>query len=191
MDINHQIKNDKWSIVEIDSFIIENLKKEILSYDKEWFLDLSRQQTYKAHKDTQMYRLMFANYSWKIGDQINIIQSNTLKNLNAIEEFNIICESLEKKYNAKTISAEFIRLNPNSVVMMHMDQGDLLKVSRRCHIPLVTNENVFFQVLNNKINMKEGICYEINNAMPHGVENNSSQDRIHLIIDFLPNEYFI
>jgi len=34
--------------------------------------------------------------------------------------------------------------------------------------------------------MEEGYLYEINNQLSHSVENHSSQDRIHLIIDIIP-----
>ena len=40
--------------------------------------------------------------------------------------------------------------------------------------------------MDNTINMKEGICYEINNQLPHAAHNNSDLDRIHLIIDIMP-----
>ena len=33
--------------------------------------------------------------------------------------------------------------------------------------------------------LEKGYIYEINNALVHGVENNSNEDRIHLIIDFI------
>jgi hypothetical protein len=50
---------------------------------------------------------------------------------------------------------------------------------------------VIFTVFNKSVNLKEGICYELNNAIPHSVENNSADSRIHLIIDVLPNKYFM
>lgn len=55
---------------------------------------------------------------------------------------------------------------------------------------MVTHEDVLFTVLDNTMNMKAGSAYEINNGMPHSVINNSNVDRIHLIVDLLPNEYF-
>ena len=35
--------------------------------------------------------------------------------------------------------------------------------------------------------MLEGECWEINNTRLHAVENNSKIDRIHLLIDIMPN----
>ena len=37
--------------------------------------------------------------------------------------------------------------------------------------------------------MQEGQCWEINNAKNHSVENNGTTDRIHLLIDIMPNEF--
>jgi hypothetical protein len=37
--------------------------------------------------------------------------------------------------------------------------------------------------------MYEGECWEINNMQYHEVINDSEEDRIHLIIDIIPNEY--
>jgi hypothetical protein len=37
-----------------------------------------------------------------------------------------------------------------------------------------------------KYKLREGIFYKINNFRVHSVENNSTEDRIHLIVDILP-----
>lgn len=63
----------------------------------------------------------------------------------------------------------------------------MLHYSRRIHIPVITNPEVYFTVNNEKINMIESQGYEINNTLPHSVENNSALDRVHIIIDIMPN----
>jgi len=53
----------------------------------------------------------------------------------------------------------------------------------------VTNDAVWFSVGSETINMREGQLYEINNRRLHSVENKGSDDRVHLILDFvLPSE---
>jgi hypothetical protein len=42
--------------------------------------------------------------------------------------------------------------------------------------------------MDNTIHMKEGIWYEINNQLPHSVLNGSNVDRVHMIVDILPDE---
>jgi aspartyl/asparaginyl beta-hydroxylase (cupin superfamily) len=43
-------------------------------------------------------------------------------------------------------------------------------------------------VADNKIHMKKDQWYEINNQLPHEVDNPTEIERIHLIIDILPDE---
>lgn len=45
----------------------------------------------------------------------------------------------------------------------------------------------FFGVGDEKINMKSGECWEINNSRTHFVDNNSETDRVHLLIDIMPH----
>ena len=59
--------------------------------------------------------------------------------------------------------------------------------SHRIHIPIVTGENNIFLVNGELKNMQVGEMWEINNELPHMVENRSDEDRIHLIVDWIPN----
>ena len=54
------------------------------------------------------------------------------------------------------------------------------------HIPIITNKKVYFSVGEEKKNLKSGEMWEINNSKKsHAVKNNSKEDRIHLIIDWI------
>ena len=53
------------------------------------------------------------------------------------------------------------------------------------HIPIITNEKVFFQVGDEIKIFKEGEIWKINNTgKSHSVVNNSNEDRVHLIVDW-------
>ena len=39
--------------------------------------------------------------------------------------------------------------------------------------------------------MKVGECWEINNSLLHSVENNGKTERIHLLVDILPNKFIL
>ena len=80
-------------------------------------------------------------------------------------------------------------MSANSRVRDHKDRSDVLYLSRRFHIPLKTNPMCFFTVNDQTVNMLEGNLYEINNTKWHNVRNASSENRIHLIIDIMPNEH--
>ena len=79
-----------------------------------------------------------------------------------------------------------IKLKAKKNISIHFDSGDYLMSCRRNHIPIITSDNVFFGVGNEKIVMQAGECWEINNSRPHFVENNSEIDRVHLLIDIMP-----
>lgn len=184
-------KDSKWSIDEVAIFNISSIKLDIESFNSEWDLDLSRQQSFDTHKDTKMYRMRFSSYQWSIGNPVQYKDINILPNKKSNEELLKIYSEIEKVYNGKVIRSEFIKMPGNTKIPKHVDGGESLYVVRRLHIPIITNENVLFKVFNNEMNLKEGVCYELNNAMPHSVENNSANSRIHLIIDVLPNKYVV
>jgi tetratricopeptide (TPR) repeat protein len=69
----------------------------------------------------------------------------------------------------------------------HTDSGYSLLNCHRVHIPLITNNDVTFSVGDEQINMQAGEFWEINNSVTHGVENKGGEDRVHLIVDWMPN----
>jgi hypothetical protein len=183
-------KTTDWSILHIKDYNVDHLVRYSASLNSEWFYDTSRQQTYKTHKDTQMFPIRFMDYEWNPGDPITILNKNNIIDIEAKEQLDSIINDLEKDYESKVVRIEFVRMPAQTSVRPHVDGGDMLYLIRRCHLPMVTHEDVLFTVLDNTINMKVGSAYEINNGMPHSVINKSGIDRIHLIIDLLPNEHF-
>ena len=56
--------------------------------------------------------------------------------------------------------------------------------SHRIHVPIITNNECIFTVNNEKVPMDIGYAIEINNLLPHSVNNKSAtKDRVHLIFD--------
>ena len=84
-------------------------------------------------------------------------------------------------------TAILINLPKNQKIDSHYDVGDYFSKRNRIHIPIITNEYCFFKIDGELKNMKEGEIWEINNnEKEHSVENGGIEDRIHLLIDFLP-----
>lgn len=96
------------------------------------------------------------------------------------------CTFLENHYNGDVVRVILIKLKDHGIIRRHTDSHKILIESHRCHIPIITNDNVIFGIGENEYNLKEGIIYEVNNGIQHYVLNNSDQDRIHLLIDILP-----
>lgn len=181
-------KDTSWTINEYGQFDIKSILEEVKLYDQEWLIDTSRQDNNLTHKNTEMFQLVYSDYKWLPGEHLEIKNINKLRNFNSEKEFNEIVEFLESKFNGVLCRAEIVKMKANVKIRKHVDGGSFLQYARRCHVPIITNENVFFTVFDNTVNMKAGTLYEINNTLPHSVENNSDQDRVHLILDIMPKE---
>ncbi|NQZ83166.1 MAG: aspartyl/asparaginyl beta-hydroxylase domain-containing protein [Colwellia sp.] len=83
---------------------------------------------------------------------------------------------------------QIARMMPGAKIPQHVDLSPLLTSSYRLHIPLITNDDVYFVIDGERIKMQEGQLYNLNNRVPHWVENRSDKARSHLIIDYLPPE---
>ncbi len=84
------------------------------------------------------------------------------------------------------------KVYPNSKVNPHTDCGFIFLWSHRIHLPIQTNDNVFFNYEDRKINLRKGELVEVNNLKTHHVtnENQNNFERIHLIFDYMPEEYY-
>jgi hypothetical protein len=183
-------KNTLWTINEqILNIEISNIIKEVSLFNDEWFLDTSRQEESRYHSKTKMFQVRFFPYFWSPGQGGSFEEVNSLKNKKAILELNSLFKMLEDHYGGKVLRCEIINMDPNSDIKPHVDAFEFCHYARRVHIPLITNKNVFFTVLNNTVNMEVGKWYEINNELPHSVKNESNQNRVHIICDILENSF--
>jgi hypothetical protein len=78
-----------------------------------------------------------------------------------------------------------VKLFPGGRVMPHVDTGKYFQRYHRFHVPLITNNQVLFMGPSDTkpIHMPTGILCQLMNRQLHGVENNSNDDRIHIIVD--------
>jgi hypothetical protein len=85
------------------------------------------------------------------------------------------------------VRALFARLAGHGRIDAHTDGLFSLLKCHRIHIPVITNDQVVFTIGGEDKALAEGEMWEINNATLHAVDNHSDADRIHLIIDWVPN----
>lgn len=90
--------------------------------------------------------------------------------------------------NGVILRIQIARMLPGAKILPHIDSSPLLTSSYRLHVPIKTNDDVHFMVDGERIKMQEGQLYNLNNRVPHWVENRSNEARTHLIIDYLPPE---
>lgn len=158
-------------------------------FNDEWLLDTSRQELFAPHMKTQTFYIFQSDLDWKVGTPF--FSEKKSKNIILNELVETIVLDLEQKQNGKRGQVLLIKLFANEIIPDHKDSGDYLVNVHRNHIPIITSDKTFFGVGNELINMNTGECWEINNTKTHSVENISNTDRIHLLIDIMPNELII
>ncbi len=168
-----------------ESFVVDQLAELVESFDDEWYIDTSRQDTFKTHKETLSYFVYKANTVWWRGKELEVVKSCSDKAL--LDLIEPIVRRLENEYQGTRGNVLLIKLLAGKVIPEHVDGGDYLEASRRIHVPIKTSKNTVFKVGGEAVNMAVGECWEINNFHPHSVDNSNGDDRVHLLIDVMPN----
>jgi hypothetical protein len=169
------IKLTKIDITDIKSFVND------LTED-DWNAWNYRQKSYNFHSKTKTYPLSWTEY---VNDEeLRVIIKNKFSPVWDYIE-NLIID-LESHYDGRCTSIMFANLLSKQKIPTHTDRYHLRSI-HRCHLPIITNSEVQFIIDNESLFLEEGNLYEINNTLGHSVENNSKEDRIHLIIDILPS----
>jgi hypothetical protein len=91
---------------------------------------------------------------------------------------------IDKYYPGDQKRVLLVSLPAGCNVEEHTDSGYHLETSHRIHVPIITNDEVLFFCNNIQVPMVAGSIVDFNNNARHKVINKSSQDRIHLIIDW-------
>ena len=112
-----------------------------------------------------------------------------------IKQFGYIAKDLFKIlgdwYGPGTIyNIQFALLSPGDEIKRHYDGGLQFSLSQRIHVPLVTCDDVIFNIGNRRFNLDTGLIVEINNNQYHQVKNTSQNiNRLHLIIDYVAQKH--
>lgn len=152
-----------------------------------WNADTTRQTSFSPHKHTKSIFINNVDLQWN-GAGYPIKKHTITSMLNQYTDE--IVSTLEKHFNGRVGRTLYINLPAGCEISKHVDNGYYLMNTHRCHIPIMTNDDVDFYLGEETLNMKAGTCYEINNAKLHGVNNRGSTDRIHLLIDIIPMSAF-
>ena len=161
--------------------------------DADWTADAFRQKTYEVHKQTQTIRLIMDEDGRHCNPTYHSSYQTYKELLEPVEIF--IRRQFEQTVKAKRLRKKhgrgyfirmiLVKLLADGSIPRHVDQGETLAKSHRMHLPIITNEQNLFSVGDTEVHMKAGELWEINNRREHGVVNGGSEDRIHLIIDYV------
>ena len=87
-------------------------------------------------------------------------------------------------------AVRLLKLNAGAVIKEHRDAELCFEKGEiRLHIPVITSEEVEFYLEKERIYLKEGECWYMNFNLMHSINNKSSINRIHLVIDALVNDW--
>ena len=181
-----KMKNNVSSYRFIDRFDVSEVAKSVSKFDSEWVLDTSRQKMFKEHKDTYTYMIQNFPLGWSPGFDVKV-EKKYVKEDHYLEIKKIIDHLLE--LNPGLVArVMYIKLPSKKSVPLHKDSGWYLSNVKRFHIHILTNDRVSYTVNDDLKFMRSGECWEINNTAYHSVVNDGNTDRVHLVIDIIPQE---
>lgn len=166
-------------IGKLDVSLISDEVKNLTDWNEYKF----RQKTYVPHKKTKTIPLIY-------DEDFRHIHPTYWKNYHKYKKYidmftNFFNKNLGKGY---IIRAILVKLLAKSKIPKHIDTGYSLSHATRIHIPVITNDQVSFTVGEETKILRKGEIWQINNSNKiHSVKNDSKEDRIHLIIDWVKN----
>ena len=178
---------ENFNFKHIKDYDTSDIYDHIKEFKEEWSLNTTRQEKYEVHSKTNSFFIYDHSDTWKPNDKYEMTKECLDEKI--IKLVSPIVKELEKIHDGKVGKTLFIKLPSGKQVDKHADGGYYLNTVRRHHIAIKTNLDVDFYVGKEKINMKVGECWEINNSRTHHVDNKGMEDRIHLLIDIIPNKF--
>lgn len=98
-----------------------------------------------------------------------------------------LCPAIAEILGTMALSFKSVRLmalDPGSEILEHADAGVCAsRGEARLHVPLQTDESVFFHVDGERVPLRAGECWYVDVSLPHRVRNRGAQRRIHLVAD--------
>lgn len=93
-------------------------------------------------------------------------------------------------FRCEAQTARLMRLSAGSSILEHSDYDlDAEMGTARIHIPVETNDDVIFRLNGERVEMKPGSAWYLRLADRHSVHNGGTSDRIHLVVDFVVNDW--
>jgi hypothetical protein len=87
-------------------------------------------------------------------------------------------------------SVRLMKLTPGSIIKEHTDLDlDIAHGAARVHIPVTSNPGVDFRLNGARVEMKVGEAWYLRLADPHSVANRGAEDRVHLVVDVVVNDW--
>jgi tetratricopeptide (TPR) repeat protein len=191
---NHTVQNGSYGFQKLlgrasnylklhDNYNVADIKDALAKVEDAKWRESGREKRFDIHRHTEALLLIkFEDFRFtkpEFSDLYNQFRKVTQP----------LVAHIAKYYqdNGFVVRMVFAKLLPGGAIPEHTDTGYSLLNCHRIHIPIVSNKDNFFFVGGEQKIMQVGEFWEINNANLHSVNNQSDDDRIHLIIDWMPN----
>ena len=152
-----------------------------------WTEKQYRQEMFNVHSSTQSIVLCFIDLAaWP---RITVARDVGWDRLGEYAQ-PVMDEIIARNYDpgGVVIRSMAVRLPAGARITPHVDEHESLRLSHRIHLPLTTNPRVRFFVDGVPHRFEPGRAVEVNNQLSHSVMNDSADDRVHFIFDYLPPE---
>lgn len=115
--------------------------------------------------------------------------ATAFENTAAMRRCEYVPEIVEK-FECDFETIRFLRLGAGAQIREHRDYKSGFEDGfARVHIPIVTNEKVAFRLGGENLRMRAGEAWYLNLNLPHSVRNDGEEDRVHLILDCVVNDW--
>jgi Tfp pilus assembly protein PilF/quercetin dioxygenase-like cupin family protein len=166
-----------------DEVDVTAIKKAVDQIPAARWLESGREKLFAVHRDTQSLQLVhFEDHKYKKPEYFDLF-------FELETELRPVLDFVASYYqnNGFIVRMILAKLVAGGKIPKHTDAGFSLLNCHRVHLPIITNNDVIFSVGGEDKNMRVGELWEINNGAEHAVENRSNEDRVHLIVDWMPN----
>lgn len=153
----------------------------------EWNVDASRQNTFDVHKHTSTIKITDFDLDWECFSPYKYQPIS--KNKNLLGLLNPIFNYLKDLHSGEVGRSMLVKLPAGKNIDKHFDGGSYLSIAKRHHIPVITNDKVWFIIDGEKKHLGVGEIWEIDNTREHEVQNLGNEDRVHLIVDIIPSMF--
>jgi len=162
---------------------VRPIKEKLAQVPEDAWGQSDREHQFEIHQQTQALLLIY-------DDDFRHCNPTYLDTYSQFEgELKPLLDFIAENYqhDGFVVRLIFAKLQGRGTIPRHADREYSLLKCYRIHIPIISNDDVFFTVGGEQKVLRPGEMWEINNATFHAVDNQSDEDRIHMIIDWVPN----
>lgn len=150
--------------------------------DAIWDRYSARQEQFPAHRRTRSIRFVWVEELRKGLEPEAVDEAPP-----ALHAAAMACgRAIADHYGGTILRLMLTEMAPGAVIPRHIDTGDMLTHSHRCHMAVVTNPRVRFEVGRHSLHFAPGEVWEFDNLRRHAVINLGDTRRVHLICNVLP-----